>query len=167
MDAIQQLQHDAMDSGVPTSDLLRKALVVARKLNVPSFEDWITKELHGYAEGDPLPAYRKFVGQVMAKHPIYGWRLIHFEDPSLAKAASDVYTLQSAGELEHLLKDGHARFGLPFSHENVLAIMEALGPYATQPTTQVPAAPARECPRDGPQPSAAMGAQSGTGRRAW
>jgi hypothetical protein len=62
MDAIQQLQLYATNSNVPTSDLLRKALMVARKLNLTTFEEWITKELHGYPEADPLPSYRKSKG---------------------------------------------------------------------------------------------------------
>ena len=36
---VLELQHDAMSSGLRVSDLLRKALVVARKLGISDFKE--------------------------------------------------------------------------------------------------------------------------------
>ena len=44
---IEQLQQDAVDRTVRTSDLLRKALLVAAKLEIPNVPSWIEKELSG------------------------------------------------------------------------------------------------------------------------
>jgi hypothetical protein len=38
---VLELQQEAMNPGVKVSDLLRKALVVATKLNVNEFKQWI------------------------------------------------------------------------------------------------------------------------------
>ncbi|HBP87483.1 MAG TPA: hypothetical protein DD706_07295 [Nitrospiraceae bacterium] len=43
---------------IPIADLLRKALVVARKLGLKEFEWWVAKELSGYEETKDVPQYR-------------------------------------------------------------------------------------------------------------
>jgi hypothetical protein len=43
-----QLQGECLDSSVSIPDVLRKALVVARKLGVKDFQTWIEKALNGY-----------------------------------------------------------------------------------------------------------------------
>ena len=44
---ILELQRDAFDQSICVSDLLRKALVVARKLSLKDFGRWAERELHG------------------------------------------------------------------------------------------------------------------------
>ena len=58
---VPELINMATDSSVSTTDLLRKALVVARRLAVPELVDWISGELNGYKEGN-LPDYRVLRG---------------------------------------------------------------------------------------------------------
>ncbi len=48
MSLVQELQRDAIGSTVSTTELLRKALIVARKLAVRDFSEWIDWELKGY-----------------------------------------------------------------------------------------------------------------------
>lgn len=53
-----ELQREALDRSIPASDLLRKALVVARKLSLPEFQSWIDRELNGASgtyNGQHLP----------------------------------------------------------------------------------------------------------------
>jgi len=66
---VEQLQAEALDRSVPTEDLLRKAKVVAAKLDLPDFLAWIEKELGGYDAGDAVPSYRVVSGEVR------GWNL--------------------------------------------------------------------------------------------
>jgi hypothetical protein len=47
---VEELQRDALDSSVSVLDLLRKALVVATKLNIDEFKEWIELELKGYSD---------------------------------------------------------------------------------------------------------------------
>src|SRR5437016_14497886 len=68
-----ELQHDALDSKTSITDLLRKALVVARKLNLSDFESWINAELNGWPNYDDIPTYREVRGQVHALHAYQGW----------------------------------------------------------------------------------------------
>ena len=43
-----ELQHEALKSNFDIMNLLRKAYLVARKLKLQEFEDWINNELNGY-----------------------------------------------------------------------------------------------------------------------
>ena len=58
-----QLQKDCLDPNIPTLEIMRKALVVAKKLNLPEFQKWITKEIEGYKAGDDIPEYRMLRGR--------------------------------------------------------------------------------------------------------
>lgn len=61
---VPELVNMASDPAVSASDLLRRALVVARRLDVPELVDWITSELNGYK--DEVPAYRIIYGELVA-----------------------------------------------------------------------------------------------------
>lgn len=70
---VLELQRDALDKSVSTTDLLRKALVVARKLKVTDLVEWLTHELNGYPEGADVPEYRKLQGELKVHNPYHGW----------------------------------------------------------------------------------------------
>jgi len=63
---VLELQRDAVDGATRVSDLLRKALVVARKLSIPEFEAWINQELSGYEQAQ-APAYRLMEGCIVER----------------------------------------------------------------------------------------------------
>jgi hypothetical protein len=102
---ILDLQRDALDSNIRVSDLLRKALVAARKLGIKDFEAWINLELNGYVEWKNIPTYRMLQGQIEAWNPFYGWQPVIFEDPEYAKALSSCSVSQSIGEIEATIGD--------------------------------------------------------------
>ena len=56
---VAQLQKEVVDSGVPISDTLRKAKILASQLKNKEFKGWIDAELKGYDNVDNLPDYRK------------------------------------------------------------------------------------------------------------
>jgi|ERR1700733_10002709 hypothetical protein len=68
---VEELQRDALDANVAVADLLRKALVVATKLNLPEFRQWAENELEGY-DNSNVPTYRQFYGRVVYQHPHFG-----------------------------------------------------------------------------------------------
>jgi hypothetical protein len=68
------LQKSALDSQINTTNLLRKAFVVAKKLKLSDFENWISLELNGYSNKDAdIPDYRKVFGQLKGLNPLTGW----------------------------------------------------------------------------------------------
>lgn len=55
---VLQLQRECLDTHVPILEILRKALVGARKLSLVEAQTWIEKELNGYPNGDAPPTHR-------------------------------------------------------------------------------------------------------------
>lgn len=70
---VLELQREAVDASVTVLALLRKALIVAKKLNIQEFQHWIQNELDGYREGSDLPQYRFMYGELKARNPARGW----------------------------------------------------------------------------------------------
>lgn len=107
------LQQDALNEGVSTVALLRKALVVAKKLDVGEIEEWLSNELNGYAEGKEIPEYRYLRGELKVFDPYRGWMPLHFGNPRDAERLARRATSQSIAELEKIDTSDSAY--MPFS----------------------------------------------------
>ena len=70
---VLDLEKDALTESSDVTALLRKAKVVAHKLNLKDFEGWTDKELKGYETTDKIPVYRSFKGEIKAWNPYHGW----------------------------------------------------------------------------------------------
>ena len=68
---VLQLQAEALDGSVDIETLLRKAYLVARKLELKEFEEWISCEQNGYKTSPP--DYRIIGVRLKAWNPYYGW----------------------------------------------------------------------------------------------
>jgi hypothetical protein len=134
---IRELQRDALDRQVRVSDLLRKALVVARKLGLREFQAWIEKELSGYGREDDVPKYREVSGQVRAWNPYSGWIPVTFEDARHAEVLSHRPCGQSIAELEHLVEGEKGSFFMPFPHELQRQLSRGMG-FQTEVTLIIP-----------------------------
>ena len=98
---VPELVNMASDPAVSASDLLRRALVVARRLDVPELVDWITSELEGY-RGKPVPEYRSIKGRPQVFNPYHGYQPLILPTPEWADAISTANVGQSVPELEQL-----------------------------------------------------------------
>lgn len=58
MSLLREIQDAAQDSNVGITDLLRKCMVLAARLENEQFKDWVSQELKGYKNGSDLPDYR-------------------------------------------------------------------------------------------------------------
>jgi hypothetical protein len=99
---VLELQRDALDKSVGATDLLRKALVVARKLKVTDLVEWLTDELNGYPEGKEVPEYRKLRGELKVHNPYHGWIPLMIRDASQAELLSRRGTSQAISELDRM-----------------------------------------------------------------
>lgn len=99
-----ELQRDALSGTVPVSDLLRKALVVAKKLKISEFEKWVANELNGYEKDEDIPQYRRIRGVAKAWNPVHGWQPIAFPDNEMEEIVSGDVCYQTIAEIESLLK---------------------------------------------------------------
>ena len=69
-----ELQRAAMSSNSDISILLRKSLVIARKLKVKDFEEWVKLEFSGYQNNtDKTPQYREINGTLQWFNPFNVW----------------------------------------------------------------------------------------------
>ena len=86
------------------SDLLRKSLVIATKLNLGEFKTWVEQELNGYGETRLVPDYRTVQGRIVAFNPALGSYIpAIFQDAALAKLLSIRHETCSAGAIESLM----------------------------------------------------------------
>lgn len=68
-----ELQQEALKSDFDIMSLLRKAYLVAKKLKLQEFEEWINNELNGYGDKEKIPEYRLLRGEIKAWNPYHGW----------------------------------------------------------------------------------------------
>lgn len=127
--AVIEIQRDALDRSVPVTDLLRKALVVARKLEIDDLQKWVERELNGYPKSPDVPEYRMVTGNVKGWNPFHGWIPVVFESPEEADAASRRAIGQSAAELESILErnDPEGQLHIPLPHRAQRALSESMG----------------------------------------
>lgn len=130
---ILDLQQEALDKSIAVSDLLRKALVIARKLNLREFQAWIEKELNGYDGGDDVPAYRVLAGQVRGKDHNQGWIPVICEDKELEELFSSRKCRQAIAEIEDWIarRDSGSLLYMPLPHAMQIELSRRWG-YQTE-----------------------------------
>ncbi len=115
---IGELQRKVFDKALPTSEALRFALLVARKLKLTDFSKWIDAELNGYAGDSEIPTYRHLPSRIQGlNHIRREWQPIAMQGYSSHPVG------QSIGELENLLEHtrsegGHLIVPLPEAEKN-------------------------------------------------
>lgn len=123
---VLELQRDALDANVNVDALLRKALVVSRKLDLPDVQQWIDSELKGYDSEAEIPEYRKLTGEAKVFNPYRGWQPVIIDDPELHEMITSRSIGQSVSELQDLLrKDGTLM--MKYSPVPQAAIMRMIG----------------------------------------
>ena len=108
---VLQLQSDCLNSQAPISTLLRKAKLIASKLELENFQQWLESELSGYnCPLNDLPEYRKALGAPKMFHPYGGWQNIVIGDSKLSTIISTCHLPQAVSELEHMVKSNDSGF---------------------------------------------------------
>lgn len=138
---VPELVIMASNPSVPTDDLLRRALVVAKRLNVGELVSWIDAELNGYKIDQEVPDYRTVRGLLRAID-LFSGRSIPLEVNS-AKLAHKLSTMplrQSITELEHLAASPSG-VKINYGHEWHQALTEHLeddlSPYVSVSSAQL------------------------------
>lgn len=104
---VLELQKEAMDKKADIESLLRKSYVIARKLKLPEFQEWIQCEQEGYGKKE-VPEYRMIQGQLKALNPVRGWIPVVM-DSAVAESAFTKTKLQnSVSELYDLYQNAES-----------------------------------------------------------
>lgn len=100
---VLELQRDCLNREVPVSDILRKAHVVAKKLNQVEIQEWIRYELNGYPDDDIVPEYREIRGTPMAMDVYRGnWLPIIINNSEIETLISERKITESVTSLANL-----------------------------------------------------------------
>ena len=131
----------ASNPSVPTDDLLRRALVVAKRLNVGELVSWIDAELNGYKIDQEVPDYRAVRGLLRAIDLFSGRSIpIEVNSAKLAHKLSTMPLRQSITELEHLAASPSG-VKINYGHEWHQALTEHLeddlSPYVSVSSAQL------------------------------
>ena len=139
---VTELQREALDRSVPGADLLRKALVAARKLKIEGIQSWLKSELNGYSDSDEIPEYRFVNGEIKAFNPYNGMWLPILLAESMAEEHSFLTNRkcgQSVAELEDLVANKSGMLGMPYPFELTARLTRAID-LDSPPMLIVPAA---------------------------
>src|SRR5579859_5434434 len=123
---LTELKRDILDSSVPLSNALRKALGLARQLKASEIEKWINLELGGYQfpEKEAVVApYRNYKGELIA-NTIMG-RITLPDMPGAGEVVQEGFLPDSIGLIEDFLKETSV-VAVPLSPENQAALAQVL-----------------------------------------
>lgn len=124
---VLDLQKELLDSGCDVLHALRKAHVIAVKLNLRDFDRWVQNELNGYKGSyEDVPDYRQMKGQLKAKNPYRGWIPIMFSDNKTENLFSCMPAYESLSELLEVkngAKDGNFYYGFPAEQSQMIMEM--------------------------------------------
>jgi hypothetical protein len=103
------------------SDLLRKALIIATKLKLNEFENWINNELNGYPIHGELPRYRILGSSLRAWNIVQQrWLPLRFTNPEeeelATKLSSSKELLDPISSIEHCL-ESNGDYPICLSHD--------------------------------------------------
>ncbi len=102
---VLQLRQLAIDNGTDVTELLRKALLVATKLGLQLFRDWVNQELHGYDPSN-VPEYRQVHAELKVRDPYHGLIPFLIEDRKIMEQlCNDVPIQEPIGSLVDLLQN--------------------------------------------------------------
>lgn len=105
---VLELQKHAMNQEYDILDLLSRAYVVARKLHIDSFVDWVEKERKGYSIETAVPSYRKVATYLHYRNPYNGWQPVVLQSKEEQLFYSSFSIKDSIPSINDLLKSGDA-----------------------------------------------------------
>lgn len=127
---VLQLQIMATEKAYDISDLLRKALLVATKLGLDEFRQWIELELNGYGIHAEVPDYRKARAELKLKNPYHGLIPIYISDSETTDALCNVElrdTIENLQSLATSLTKESSYINVPLSYEQEAFLLESQG----------------------------------------
>lgn len=104
--AVICLQEDAVSPDTDIATLVRTAYLIARKLELKDFENWISNELNGYNSADEVPDYRHVGGEPKFWNPYNSWCPLLFENLAVTRLLSNYPAWESIPNLQSVVLSG-------------------------------------------------------------
>lgn len=99
---VLDLQKEITKPDCDIVNVLRKAHVIAVKLGLSEFDQWISHELNGYHGKDIIPEYREVRGVLKALNPYHGWIPTMLNDDELESKICTIRVPNSISEIVSL-----------------------------------------------------------------
>ncbi|MBR4399312.1 MAG: ABC transporter substrate-binding protein [Aeriscardovia sp.] len=120
---ILDLQQKVISPECDVITILRQACLIASKLELKDFDQWISNELNGYPNPGACPDYRKVRGNVMASASAGRWIPVSIPYMELEDSICEQKLPQSISEIKTLCKDSDGSviaFTLPGTVKDLL-----------------------------------------------
>lgn len=127
-----ELQQLAADGSISVAELLRRARIVASKLNLAFMNKWIESEMHGYGVDDTLPDYRVIKGDLVARNPVTHRLMPLRFDPKVTQNISTIPMRDSIGRIVELASSPEAQIEVHFDNEVEHMIRSMTSPFHQQ-----------------------------------
>ena len=116
---VLELQQEVLKTDCDILNALRKAHVIASKLQLKEFDAWIIHELNGYSNLDEadIPEYRKVKGSLKARNPYQGWIPVEFDTIEIHDAVCTRYLREPISSILELHKNSKHHIQVEFSGE--------------------------------------------------
>ena len=112
-----ELQQELLNKDCDILQALRKAHVIASKLQLHEFDIWIQNELNGYkGEDENFPDYRQMKGTLKAKNPYRGWIPAIITDKNNQQIFNSVPVFESISaliDIEKKTSNGYFYYSYP------------------------------------------------------
>lgn len=102
---VLELQQEIISQDCDIVNALRKAHLIAVKLGLEEFDNWILNELNGYSSQKDCPDYRKIYAVLRGFNPYHGWIPTMINDPEFEKMISEKKITQSISEIITLISN--------------------------------------------------------------
>ena len=112
---VLDLQNEILNTNCNVIDVLRRAHLIAYKLNLTEFDEWIANELNGYKSNKKAPKYRKVRGVLKGLNMVHGWQPVIIENPELENTLCEHTLLNPISELVSLISNTTNDVSITFS----------------------------------------------------
>lgn len=113
------LQDEILSSDCDIVQILRRAHVIAVKLGLKEFDQWISYELNGYPNWNACPDYRRIRGTLKAFNPYHGWIPVIVPDSKIEKMICEKMVPKSISEIITLCENAQNGLISSFSGEQL------------------------------------------------
>lgn len=128
---VLDLQQEVMKPDCDILNVLRKAHLIAVKLNLVEFDAWIQLELKGYAykKEEDIPDYRKVKGELKARNSYNVWIPAQCPDDEFEKMICEQKLWQPIGEIQELYhQSSESSFVLQFPAGQMELLLSLFNP---------------------------------------
>lgn len=124
---ISELQKEILNGNCDIINVLRKAHLIATKLQLKDFDNWIQLELNGYGNNsDAIPDYRIIHGELKAQNPYHGWVPVMIDSDKLTKNICEQKLSISVSEIIKLCDEaslGYVQYSLSSEQSFLLSAL--------------------------------------------